>query len=528
MLRGAEFFLDGMVNFTPTPREDRRKVDGTYRTAFGPCYSHNGEIYEDSDHNMRLALTRLFATREPERPGYHRHLYNLQTIFHHDHRDFFDELRALYAPFFDGYEGMLMAAQEHHGDPHPKRELRVQAWRELQEGGVSARLWLKRVLYKFKKDEVAKAGKKPGRGIGDLGVAASLQGFVITSLLKKAQAELPYHTAGGVIEFIKSPNPWKLDALFQELISPSGRFHFVYFSDDSCFSVRIRGRVHVFNLDIKKCDASHQRTTFESLISVFPSELQDDVRRLVEQCELPIEVQSSSTRERIILKPRQPRLYSGSTLTTVINNLANQTIGLALSLVDWDSVSEDAIEDVILKAAESAGYMISVEACDQIEDIQFLKNSPVIDTEGKVRPLLNIGVLLRSSGQCKGDLAGRGDLRVRAEAFQSALLQGAYPRVSAPFIDRMKETAGKPILSTKVARAMERQLGNLQYKVEKDETYPHFTVTDEALFKRYRLTDLEIGELFESAAYGYEYHHCLTGADKVLERDYGLRSKARL
>lgn len=518
MIAGRRFFVDGMINFTPVPRERRRKLDGTYRTAFGPCYSHNGEIYEDSDHNMKLAMTRLCATREPQRPGYHQYLYALQEIFHYEHRAFFGHLQELYAPYFDGYRGIHVEAHHHHADPHPKRELRVQAWRELQEGAQTDRLWLRRVLCKLKKNEVAKAGKKPARTIVDLGVAASLQGFYVTGLLKAAQAAEPVHLRGGVLQFVKSPNPWVLDKLFHTLLSPPGTFHFVYFSDDACFSVRIGQKVFVFNLDIKKCDASHQRVTFETLVSIVPPGVQDDLRVLTEQCQLPMEIRSSSTNERVILRPKQPRLYSGSTLTTVINNLANLTIGCSLAEVDWGRVSPENLEAVILRAAERCGYMVSIEACEKPEDIQFLKNSPVFDIEGKMRPLLNIGVLLRASGVCKGDLPGRGDILERATNFQRSLLQGAYPRVRAPFIDGMKDA-----VSTGIVTAVK----DFEYKVEHDATYPAFTVTNAALFRRYSLSDQEITELQESTGYGVTYHHCLTGAGRILSLDYGLSHKER-
>ena len=497
MLHGQSYFKEGLIQFTPTPEEHWRKKDGTYRTAFGPCYSHTGQIYADCDQNMSMAATRLFATRKPELPGYHEDLYRRQIVFLSRNERFLQDLQNLYADHFDGYEGMIMEAEKHHADPHPKRQLRLQAWKELQEGGVNHRLWLRNyVLYKFKKDEVAKPAK-PGRAIGDLGVSASLQGFVLTNLMKGAEYAAPYREGDRVLEFVKSPNPWVLEEVFKNLISPK-ELHFVYFSDDSCLSLRRHGKVHRFNIDISKCDASHHEALFLALIKTFPAHVQDDVRRLVEQCELPIMIRSTANNERVVLQPRMPRLYSGSTLTTIVNNFANKCIGKALIDVDWDRVPEDLVEETVRRAAESVGYIVTVEPCDQVEDLQFLKNSPVYDTDGVMRPLLNVGVVLRSSGQCKGDLPGRGDLGVRARAFQRAFLQGCYPRVSAPFIDRMKETAGKEAMKSVLFK-------DLEYKVQDDATYPHFSLTNEALFRRYRLDSQQIVEMQESAGYGYEY-----------------------
>lgn len=523
IMSGADYFVDGRVAF---PREDDEEIapelaaepmDGTYRSAFGPCFSHNGTIYCNCNSCVSLAMSRLTAIREPDRPGYDRLLTVNQHHFHNQHSDFITLLRDTYAEGFDEYENMELEALKHHDDPHPKRELRKQAWLDLQEGDVIKRKWLRVVLYKMKKDEWAKLLKVP-RMIGDLGVAASLQGFIITAILKDMQAKEPIRVHGGVLVFVKKPKPGLLHELFHELMDPTDRFHFAYFSDDSCLAIRVRGKVHTFNLDIKKCDASHQQAIFDSFVLLFPEAVQDDARILVEQCTLPIEVRDRASNKKVRMRPKHATLYSGSTVTTAINNLANQTIGFAIGMVDFEAVDDENIVEAIQAAALTAGYLISCETCNQPEDIQFLKHSPVLADDGEWRPMLNLGVLLRASGVCKGDLPGKKTipLKTRAENFQRSLLHGAYPRISTPFIDTMKAQCGPGAISW---------LEDLQYKVVDDSTYPFFSVSTENAFRRYRLTNVESLELMEAAGFGYEYHHCLPGADAIFQADYGLSAK---
>lgn len=515
VLSGGQFFLDGQLRFTP----GEEKPDGAYRTVFGPSFSHNGVVYCNCNDCVSLAFRRLTAVRKPEEKGLDRQLTINQNIFVQTHQWWFKRLSLLYEPYFIEWESMEEAARLHHADPHPKRLLREQAWRDLNEAGDEpSRLWLRSVWYKLKCDEIAKPGKVP-RMIGDLGVAASLQGFYLTKLLKEAQASEPIFINGGRMEFISTPNPWRLEHVFKCLIDPPERFFFAYFSDDSCISIRIGQKIFTFNLDISKCDASHGPSAFSSMVQIFPEALRDDANRLVEQCRLPIEIRSRAGKEKVKLKPRRPKLYSGATITTVMNNNANTSIGLAISEHEFaDNSTVEQVAAGIVAAAAKAGYLLSVEHCPIIEDIQFLKNSPVYDVEGVMRPLLNLGVMLRASGTCKGDLPGKGDLELRARQFQSAILHGMYPRCSFPLLDAMKSAVGcePSVESTR------RVTAETQYKVENDDTYPLFSVSTAAVYKRYRLTPLAQAELAEFSSLSTGYHLSSTAVDLILGKDYGL------
>jgi hypothetical protein len=512
--KGEQYFKEGRLDFGTDDKEQHN--DGSYRTVFGPSAAHNGVILADSDHNLKGGITRLTAARFPEEPGRHEELRMAQVdyITTPAISMFLRALQNQYSghPDFVNYADARTYALQHHGDTHAKRLLRLASYIEIQEAGEEpSHLWLRSIKYKNKKDEIAKPGK-PTRMIADLGVSASLQGFWLTKLLKQAMATQPIRFDGIEMEFIAKPTPKALTAAFTKLLNPPGRMYFCYFSDDACLGIRVGTEVQTYNIDISKCDASHTGQLFEALVQMTPEKAQDDMRVLVDQCKEPIVITSTCDKsKKVKLVPKEATLYSGSTITTVINNLANILIGFSIGC------SEVLGPEDIHKAATVAGYVVTTELCEIPEDIQFLKYSPCRTTTGEYAPLLNLGVIIRASGTCRGDLPGKGDLAVRAQRFQSALLQGAYPRSHLPFIDAMEAAAGDTDeASMKVVRKM------FEYKVF-DQGPELYFETDSA-YLRYRLNAADYSDMrtFSEMSVGDTY--CGSIIDKILGKDYSLAS----
>lgn len=475
-------------------------------------------MYKNSNHNVSLGLQRLTKVRVPLLIGYDQYLQSQQEHYISTLTPFISDLQSAYSQTFFGYSSMIEECEDHHADPHQKKELRIAARQDLMALNLYFdKTWMlprRLTEYKLKTMEVAKPGKIP-RLIGDLGVHASLQGFRLTSFMKKAMANNIIHINGGTIQFCPTPDPFCLQEVFEKLINPPGRFYFVLFSDDSCLAYRLGDKILRFNIDISSCDASHTEFLFGMLRSLFPVNLQSEVDQLIAQCRAPITIHDRNNKKRkVTLKPKTPRLYSGSTLTTTINNVANITIAHSISTCEITCAND------IIKAAARTGYIVTCEDCDDWHKLQFLKHSPVRCSQGVIRPLLNIGVLLRLSGRCKGDLPGSKNtpLEARARAFQASLLHGAYPKASFTLIDRLKAKAGSPTPLYDRFVAPE-----LSYKVVDREEYPAFHVPSEEVWARYELTELEVAELedgFGSCSYGDHYQ--ASGPNKVLNCDYGL------
>jgi hypothetical protein len=469
-------------------------------------------MFSDNDINMDYAMRRLMSVRAPEIPGLHMQLFANQAKFITDHRQQLLDLKNSYDYDLIEYQGAFTEAELHHADIHPKKKLREMAWQELIENGdafAPRHPWVKTPWLKFKKGEYSKPRKK-GRAIVDLGVAASLRGFRIAHFLKQAMDNNPFDYLGGTIEFCKSPDPHRLQSIFERLINPPGRFFFVYFSDDSCLSLRVNGEVKLFNLDISSCDASHSRELFKLLKFMCPPHLKGDMEQLIAQCSAPLKVISTVNRKwKFKIRADSPKLFSGSTITTAINNLANFLIGLAIAEMDFRTT------DDIITAARSCVYIVTgTEPLTNYSQLQFLKHSPCYDINGIVRPLLNLGVMLRASGVCNGDLPGRGKLETRAQQFQAGLIQGMYPKAHNSFIDAMRRGNQAPSKQT---------LETLYHKVQDVDDYPHFYIADDEIAKRYELTSTDIGNLASTARnMTFRSHFCSSVTDKILLADYGL------
>jgi hypothetical protein len=321
----------------------------------------------------------------------------------------------------------------------------------------------------------------------------------------------------------------KLQDVFNNLLNPPGRFYMAYFSDDSCFSIRHRRKVYYYNLDISKCDSSHGPEVFNALLLITPPHLREHVQVLIDQCRLDIVIHSKTDRRhKIVGGFEHPTLYSGSTLTTLINNLANTVVGLCLSRVQLEDrdYEDHELANIFTQAIESSGYIVTgfsdKEKCRKPEDLQFLKYSPVLDIEGNYRPVLNLGVLLRASGTCKGDLPGRKTQTIesRARHMQTALLRGMYPRTHFPLLTAMFTAAGAVTSDAFTAIVSKAML----YKVDDTPESEHYTFSDEAILRRYGLTDLDYAQLQEFSRSGVYTHTCADFVSSILSTDYGLEA----
>jgi hypothetical protein len=222
-------------------------------------------------------------------------------------------------------------------------------------------------------------------------------------------------------------------------------------------------------------------------------------------------------------------LYSGSTMTTSINNHATSLIFMAFSEIDWSQPPvadrEQWIRTKLMSASEEAGYSITVEYCEDYADIQFLKNSPCYDSNGVLRALPNFGIMVRQSGTCRGDLPGsKGNLKARAATFQHALITGTYSHINSPLISTMLSSC-EPFLDDRLKHKVAKKLAvqNTQRFATHYEGTQPFTVSTHEFLRRYKLDGHDSESLFSSfSECGFGLHMNTFALRTVLERDYGL------
>jgi hypothetical protein len=413
----------------------------------------------------------------------------------------------------------------HISDPHVKRRLRELALEEILDQGIGEDdLWLEResVKIKIKPDELAKF-LKGARTIADMGVKASLQGYRLTESMKHAFAQNFTTTDGHQFEFLPAPSAAEMTRIFRLLYNPPHRSYFVYFSDDSCYSVHTPDGVKRFNVDIGKCDISHTPALFDLLESLTPPAHRENMRRLIAQCAADLSITAPEQnlpntfgKLRVLLRSRnqEPHLLSGSTLTTLINDLACVLIVSTFNQVRYPS------KENLEAAARRCGYIVTVEVCRTVQDVQFLKHSPVINTSGELEAMLNLGVLLRASGTCRGDLPGRGDIVLRARQFQRMLLQGMYPRAHFPLLDAMKSHVASAVAPDKLTGQILARIGT-SHRPPPSLTEQYFSSSE--IGKRYGLNDADMRELTQLlGGAGYGDTISCHAARVILLKDYGL------
>lgn len=466
----------GALQFPPTPqRRLRHRPLRVKQTLVGPAVSCTGVVYDRTAGNVALALTRLTGSREPATFGLCAALYTNQANFvKHVYRPHFERYAAQLSshPLWVNYLNCLEEEALHFADRHPKRLPRIHAMvTQLREGRqLGTRCWADRVEGKFKV-EVAKQNKYP-RLVVDLGVPASLIGAWLATCLKRAMAACPWVGPKFHLEFIPDASYRSLKRAFDLLLNCPAEYTFVFFSDDAALAIRTAGGIRYFEIDISSCDKSHGEEVFDLLNDEYPPHLRGQVAYVLGQLKCRLRIRDPEDRRRYVdLDPLHPTLYSGSVLTTIVNNNGSQMIG-------WSTAHHGATDcKSIQDAAAAAGYLVTVRECPSLFQVQFLKHSAAIDVDGVVQPVVNIGVFLRAIGVTLGELPGSGPLPLRAAAHAAAIASCTWPNTHFPLIDAFRERFGKPCMVT-VSRYMEAH-------PLRDFSWPVLHFTDASVLRRY-------------------------------------------
>lgn len=210
------FKLSDVYKGTLKFKTDSKKIDGSYRTLFLP-QAHNGRIYKNSNQNLVMALSRLFACRPNEeelrrQQGSFRKKRFFARQLRHLREYFRDEMLPL-----EGYHRELRFTKS-LDQSHSKFRLRVDALHEIFRDGLgSITGFIKKVACKLKTNEIAKVGKAP-RLIFDLTTVGSLAGVYLAYAMKKVFATYRGNNEAFQAEFVSSPDQDTMRAVFQKLL----------------------------------------------------------------------------------------------------------------------------------------------------------------------------------------------------------------------------------------------------------------------------------------------------------------------
>jgi len=524
---GDEFFGPDGLLFPP----GFEKLDMMGKTYFGWYIYCPSVIYARSDHNMVKALTRQTCKRDPDNLGYDELLTGKQRAYCQlattrmslepirDYLTFLVRELVDYRSLVEGYANM----------PHSKRAERLSALLEIMDdSSYFDATFVRDVEGKIKIQELGKFKKYP-RLFLTLGPKSIFKiGFLIdfVKMAFNAIDDPLYH-----FEFVKSPVYKTLERVFNCLVEPQDMY-FCYFSDDSSVAIRCDdGSVFRANVDISSCDGSHTGEIFNILqfIASGDPRLSLAMRAAIAQCRKSMVLKSYTKvkESKLKLRPIDPVLYTGSTLTTVVNNLANRLIANRIKeLIKGQRPKFSDCRLLVIGAAEDCGYIVTMDVCDCVEQLQFLKHSPVWTGE-KWIPILNLGVILRIFGSCWGDLPGtsKEGFARRAYAWNRQLVQSLVHAGDHPLTNmlRSKYAVGSSVSSrTKgiIKRLIEKEV---EFKFTKGESTYHF-VTAANVMKRYSLPGGQLQSLCSMI------HDCKDGGGEcinlpitqaILSKDYG-------
>lgn len=418
-------WIDDDLIFPPLSVPGRSSEE--YRTVFGPTFGSKSAMNSVSRDGIQGAVRRLTCVVSPETPGYHEELranqFAMRQTLLADIEDWYLWYQRNMIVIVNGVELDDVEMRNMWTDaPHKKRRLRRRVRVEVNTHGNDRGTRTKVVNYGCKKGELL-AWNKYLRGIGDLTTAGSTVGGYIMDIAKQV-FEIGYRKGVGLAEFVKSPEPSILQGVFERLITPIG-VYFAYFSDDSCVGVQCADGNFVANLDISCCDGSNYEPIFEILkqAMMVDPRFNHDIESTFQQLRLPMKVKNPNGRESVVFLPDGPVLYSGSVLTTSVNNMANTMIFISFMSMYNEGMTRAEMPALLTRAAHQVGFKVKIDVCECVEDIQFLKHSPSV-IDGKVIPWLNIGTWLRGFGTYRGDLPGRGkDNKRKARIFNSDVVK---------------------------------------------------------------------------------------------------------
>lgn len=200
------------------------------------------------------------------------------------------------------------------------------------------------------------------------------------------------------ISFENANSPAVADALMQYLYNdaPNG-IYCVYFSDDGFILVK-EGGVLRYETDISGCDASNGVAVFAIVYWILRMvSCHETAMGLVSQCGRRATLSNPSNRdERVVFRPMGFFEFSGSLLTTILNNVASFCIFCAIYLAVIDG---QEMGNAIVTATRAYGWILTVDKREQSSQLTFLKRC--YDAKSQ-RTFPCAGIMIRTLGIVEG------------------------------------------------------------------------------------------------------------------------------
>jgi len=508
-----------------------------YHTLYGFNFSIGSVIYGNSNHNIFAMGKRHFAkkkTDEHEKSIIDKYQLNVtdfdlwlrknnESWFTLNSRSYGSWVRSLcpheYAYNFQ--EACFLLSQE----PHIKKELRKKAYYEIDNASSFYKdIFIDKVEWKMKGMEMAKCSNKEmkvPRVIVDCKVENSLVRVHFANSWKKAHSDIVMSNFYCECEFNSSPEPTKIAKLFDSIQSSTKPVTINFFSDDSIITfIDLNGIKTIFNVDIASNDSSHSIHSFKALAEASNMD-ERQIVNLLRLVKTNIFVQNSTKTKKAWFSCNEGYLPSGLGDTSVSNNNIYMVMCYALNKYCLEN-DEYPNKELFQLVGLLIGFRFTFQEVKYFEEMQFLKHSPII-IKNKTYALPNLGMLLKYSGKCKGNIPEINypdfiyDFRSKCCFYQSLLTYGFFKlfrykpwMVLCPYFDYLSRNDYSKDIS---------KLSKFDY--QDDDWYIELTM--EQAYARYRhlsINDIvEFEELLHGLCFGVTISCDLV--DKVIESDYG-------
>lgn len=302
-------------------------------------------------------------------------------------------------------------------------------------------------------------------------------------------------------------------------------------SDDSVMVGNIGGRCIMCNNDISSNDSGQDAPAFFGLAKMQSVLSPGLAEGLLDLTLLPIEIRSPSSSARVLIQFDKPLEPSGHGNTSCLNHVGTSLV--TLSIFHELVMSEASLVDCVSSGARLVGHVVTCEVCECLEDLQFLKFSPVLVQDGYIMSA-NLGRIFRRLGCVDNDLTHL-QLGVDVNDFRVMTPQERMDRFWTGVILGYKNEPPNVILDALRRRfdasrflVTESSLSFLQDGV-KDSYFLHSRINQnnqdctESVMRRYKLTSSEVSELvslIDDLSVGQRFK--LTSVAKFYSKDYGV------
>jgi hypothetical protein len=304
----------------------------------------------------------------------------------------------------------------------------------------------------------------------------------------------------------------------------------VLHSDDSVMVGNVKGRSIMCNNDISSNDSGQDAPAFFGM-SVLQGRLSEALAEgMLDLALLPVLIRSPTSDAKLVLQFDKPIEPSGHSNTTCWNNFS--TLLVTLSIFHDLVQTDNSLIDCVSNGASVVGHVVTCEECDCIEDLQFLKFSPV-ECGGQYVMSANLGRLFRKLGAVDNDLT-HNQLGVDLIEFKAMTPNERMNRFWGGVLLGYKNEPSNVILEALRTRfdsshnvVTESALALLRNE-NVDSYYMHSRTAKtgdctQSIMKRYRLTSSEVSELvglIRDLSVGQRFK--LTSIAKFYSKDYGV------